>query len=343
MFQSIQRLAAKKSSFKVFKESINKQVQQSEHMRTNLKQIADTTANIPKLNIHSPSLERTRKIVDHLQQSPIGKSISYFGKTMDDISEHPYIKNSLNSLYEDAIHFGGMPPRELRETLRARKMAVPLDAKETDSTELTASKTWNLSNPFSNSIGNLNKSIDNSNSTALLVLRDMVQNTSNAIGSLFQASQQSKLISEIRALDPQFHPDTFLQDCRALIIPEVIESMLENNQQRLHEWMTEASLNMVNQLEKEFKEKGLENVSKLIEVRDTQLVKIEKEQNQPMVVLLSITDELTVYKKQGEIVHGSDQSIQSYRYIFVMAIDENSVSNPVTRGWKVLQYIKQNK
>ena len=342
MFNTIVRFSTKKSSFRVFKESINKQVGQSEHMRSNLKQIANTTSNIPKLNITAPTLQRTRKIVDQLQQSPVGNLASFLGKTVDDIAEHPYIKSNLNSLYLDAIHFGGMPPREMRETLRARKMAVPTET-TTDSTEMTASKTWNIQNPLSSTFESLNKSIDNSNSTALLVMRDMIQNTSNTLSGLFSTSDQSKLISEIRALDPQFHPDTFLQDCRALIIPEIIESMMEGNQQRLSEWMTEASLNMVNQLDKEFKDKGLKNASKLIEVRDTQLVKLEKEMNRPMVLLTSLTDELTVYKNKDKIAHGSDQSIASYRYVFVMGLDESSVHNPVTRGWKVLQYVKTNK
>ena len=333
---------SKKSSFQVFKESVNKQVQQSDNMKLNLKQISDTRANMPEINISKPTLQRTRKIVDQLQLSPLGKSLSYLGKTIDDISEHPYIKSSLQSLYQDAIHFGGMPPRELREIIRARKMAMPIET-TTDSTELTANKTWNIQNPLSSTFENLSKSIDNSNSTALLVMRDMIQNTSNAITNLFSQSDQSKLISELRALDPSFHPDTFLQDCRALIIPEVIESMLEGNQQRLHEWLNEGSVNMLNQMEKEFKDKGYENVSKLIEVRDTQLVKIEREQQQPMVVLTSLTDEITAYKHKNKIVMGSDQSIQSYRYVFVFTIDENSVHNPVTKGWKVLQYIKQNK
>eukprot|EP00835_Amoeboradix_gromovi_P001451 NODE_66_length_23959_cov_0.323009.p6 type:complete len:348 gc:universal NODE_66_length_23959_cov_0.323009:11203-10160(-) len=347
MLRIVQRFGSNKSdksTFRVFKESLNKQIQQSENMRTNLKQIADTRSNLPKFNIPSPSLQRTRKIVDQLQQSPIGKSMSYFGKTMDDISEHPLIKSSLTSLYQEAIHFGGMPPRELREVYRARKKSLPSNFANSDSTELAASKTWNVQNPFSSSIDSLSKSIDNSNSTALLVMRDMVQNTVNFFSGVFSQSDQSKLVTEIRSLDPQFHPDIYLQDCRALFIPEIIESMLEGNKQRLSEWMTEASLNMVNQIDKEFKDKGLHNDSKLLEVRETQLVKMEKEQDRILLLLASTTDELTIYRdKDKKIVHGSEESIQSYRYVFVMALDENSVKNPVTRGWKVVQYVKQNK
>eukprot|EP00834_Sanchytrium_tribonematis_P001108 NODE_24_length_41419_cov_0.818780.p9 type:complete len:369 gc:universal NODE_24_length_41419_cov_0.818780:7081-5975(-) len=344
MLKYLLRCASKnssKSTVQVFKESLNRQVEQSENMKTNLKRIADTTNNLPKLNIQAKQYDMPRKIIDNLKSSPIGTTFKFLGDTIEHIADHPYIKTNLQQLREEAVQFGGMPPRELREVIRARKMAQTV-IKESDETEMITSSTWKLKNPFSDSLSKFSKSIDNSNSTTLLVARDMIQNITNFTTSLLQPSEQAKLISEIRGLDPLFHPDIFLQDCRSLFIPEIIESIIENNQQRLSEWMNESSLNIVKLMEKEFADKKWANASQLIDIRDTQLLKIVREEGKPVLLVTSLAEELTIFKVGDKIVAGTDQKLTQYRYVFVFTVDENNIHNPVTRGWKVVQFNKSN-
>lgn len=70
--------------------------------------------------------------------------------------------------------------------------------------------------------------------------RAITEKLSSVFGGMFKSTEMSEVLSEIVKVEPNFELHAFLKRVQYDIIPNILESLCQNNQEILKDWCTEA-------------------------------------------------------------------------------------------------------
>lgn len=73
--------------------------------------------------------------------------------------------------------------------------------------------------------------------------RALTEKLSSVFGGMFKSTEMSEVLNEIIKVEPNFELHEFLKRVQYDIIPNIMESLCQNDQEILKDWCTEAVRN----------------------------------------------------------------------------------------------------
>ena len=132
---------------------------------------------------------------------------------------------------------------------------------------------------------------------------------------------------------------------REYVVPELLDAYLAGDAEALREWCSEATFQVLTAGIHAQSEQGLVSDSRILDIRQVELVSAKVLENQvPVAVVSFTTQEVILFRdrKTGDIRFGSQDRIQRVVYAMVLTRVEDEMLNPVTGGWRVIDMAKHD-
>ena len=179
-----------------------------------------------------------------------------------------------------------------------------------------------------------------SNNIFIFLLRNCLTLIRERLGRWGEESESAKVILSLRTIDPSFRVDSFLQECREFIIPDLIESFLNEDLVRLREMTTESTFNLLKANLQQTKGPNGMLDGQLFDLRNVDLVAMKMIDDKPILIVSFQTQQLFVIRDlaTGEIIEGEEDKLELYEYVcaFTKQQSTNEESGGGTR-WKVVE------
>lgn len=171
-----------------------------------------------------------------------------------------------------------------------------------------------------------------------------VRSVTDKIGSLFEETEAARVISQFKQFDPSFNQEDFLREVRQYILPEVLDAYVKGDDETLKMWLSEAPFNIYTEQSKQYKQQGLYSAGRVLDIRGVDILsaKILQPSEVPVFVIGCRAQEVHVYRsiKTGEIAAGMEDNVQMSTYAMVMTRHQEEMTNPETKGWKLLELVR---
>ncbi|KAG0002474.1 protein translocase subunit [Entomortierella chlamydospora] len=306
----------------------------------------------------------------------ISETGKVFADTVDSttkpIRDNEYFKNvkeSVETVIQDTeSRYGGYISKAARRRARgldinfsakdakkAAQAAVPETKEDVNAGESMVlhkdsawKESWNKfkdTNPVVQGVFNMKKNYDDSDNVFIAWARVVTDKISDAWVSMMDETENAKTIRALQMVDPNFRMDNFMKECREFIIPEVMDAVLNADSETLHEWCSEATYNVLTAGFQAQIAQGLVSDCKILELRNVELVSAKVLENDVPVLIISFnTQEVTVFRNRQtrEVVFGKEDAIEEATYACVMTITPENLSNPLTRGVRIMDMAKHN-
>jgi import inner membrane translocase subunit TIM44 len=165
------------------------------------------------------------------------------------------------------------------------------------------------------------------------------------VGSFFDENEMGQALRQLKMIDPRFNLEEFMRDAREFIIPEVMEAYLKGDANTLKEWCSDATYSYLVHGIKEQMQEGLISDSRVLDIRNVELVSAQILENfdVPVLIISYNTQEVIVFRNRltNEIKYGREDQIDYNSYVCVFAKQENSLADPLTKGWKIMEVVKR--
>ncbi len=172
----------------------------------------------------------------------------------------------------------------------------------------------------------------------------MIRNVSHKIGKLFAETENAKVVKAFQQMDPNFTVTKFNKKLREYIVPEVLDAYESGDQKTLKKWLSEAPFNIITTQQKQLRQQGVINDGRILDIRNVSVVayKILDPNETPVLVTGSRVQEIVSFRnaKTGAVVAGSEDDIVLSSYAMVLTRVPEEMDDPVTDGWKVLEFVK---
>ncbi|KAF6842241.1 Mitochondrial import inner membrane translocase subunit tim44 [Colletotrichum musicola] len=167
------------------------------------------------------------------------------------------------------------------------------------------------------------------------------------IGGFFAENETAQVIKKFRSMDPNFHTEPFLKELREYILPEVLDAYVKGDVPTLKLWLSEAQYSVYEALTKQYLQAGLKSDGKILDIRHVDIVRARMLDpgEIPVFVITCRTQEVHVYRnaKSGELAAGMEDKVQLVTYAIGITRVPDDVSNPDTRGWRLIEMQKSGK
>ncbi|KAI9141851.1 hypothetical protein BKA69DRAFT_366578 [Paraphysoderma sedebokerense] len=262
---------------------------------------------------------------------------------------------------ETASRYGGVTPRSYRQAIRQQRQAIYqaqqklMEENPEAGSGMVLHKdskwkaTWSSfkeNNPVMQRMFSVGKAVTESDNPVVNFGRWLVEGIQDRFGSIFEETETAQATAQIQMVDPTFNVEDFLKEAREFIIPEVMEAYLLSDRDTLKEFCGEGAYNVLTAGIKTQEQENLRSDSKLVDLRNVELVTAKVLDNSVPVLILSFsTQEIFLFRDRisGEVKFGKPDHITSNTYVAVMTIDEGgAMAHPVTKGWKVLELAKHS-
>lgn len=294
--------------------------------------------------------------------SPVGKGVrktveataDVADKVMEPVKQTKAYKDVKETFDEDASSYGLYETREERLKRREREKKKQPRAVKADEDAGTAVVLSDVK-PKATLKDKLRLGENSSVRKAASFLKDqwekadnpllvMIRNIGHKIGGLFAETDNAKVVKAFQQLDPNFTVSDFTKQLREYILPEVLDAYESGDNKTLKKWLSEAPYNIITAQQKQLRQQGIFNDSRILDVRDVSVVayKLLEPNETPVMVTGSRVQEISLYRnaKTGEIVAGSEEDILLSSYAMVITRIPEEMDNPDTDGWKVLEFVK---
>lgn len=295
--------------------------------------------------------------------SPVGKAtrtgVRFTAETLDktiDPVRHTKVYKEVSNVIDDgsSTRYGGYISKEERlkkreELIKSGKKPKVIKSDEAAGTLLvttnfkasTPKRTYNLLPAFMNKfLSELRYRYEESENG----LVSMVRTVFEKISGFFAETESGQVIRLFREIDPSFNMESFNQQLRDYIIPELLDLYIQGDEKVLKQWLSEAPFNVITAQQKTIRDQGLFSDGKILDIRGVDIVsaKILPPNNVPVLVIGCRAQELQVFKdfKTGEIKAGTMDNIMLSSYAMVITRIPEEVDNEVTEGWKVLEFVR---
>lgn len=67
-----------------------------------------------------------------------------------------------------------------------------------------------------------------------------MRTVTNTIGRVFDETETARVITRFKELDPEFQQESFLNELREYIVPEIVDALVSADLKTLRQWLSEA-------------------------------------------------------------------------------------------------------
>lgn len=170
---------------------------------------------------------------------------------------------------------------------------------------------------------------------------------SDRIAGFFAENETATVIKKFREMDPSFQLEPFLNDMRTYILPEVLEAYVKGDVETLKLWLSAAQFQVYSALMHQYTTAGLKSDGRILDIRNVDILsaRILEPGDIPVFVLMARTQEVHVYRKKdtGELAAGMEDKVQQVTYAIGVTRLPEEVSNPETRGWRLIEMQKSGR
>lgn len=381
---AVWREANPNSPLKVFMNTFRQEWNKSQELKDNIKALQDETGRLAEnesfkklqeafdkaqksRSAASKAFVKTAGVVGDAAvkawDSPVGKAtrtgVRFTAETLDktiDPVRHTKVYKEVSNVIDDgsSTRYGGYISKEERlkkreELIKSGKKPKVIKSDEAAGTLLvttnfkasTPKRTYNLLPAFMNKfLSELRYRYEESENG----LVSMVRTVFEKISGFFAETESGQVIRLFREIDPSFNMESFNQQLRDYIIPELLDLYIQGDEKVLKQWLSEAPFNVITAQQKTIRDQGLFSDGKILDIRGVDIVsaKILPPNNVPVLVIGCRAQELQVFKdfKTGEIKAGTMDNIMLSSYAMVITRIPEEVDNEVTEGWKVLEFVR---
>ncbi|KAG5518459.1 hypothetical protein PMAC_002854 [Pneumocystis sp. 'macacae'] len=160
---------------------------------------------------------------------------------------------------------------------------------------------------------------------------------------LFAENETAKVIRLFKNIDSSFRVESFLQELREYILPEVIEAYVKGDMETLKLWLSEPSYQIWFNTAKEYILQGLVSDGKVLDIRGVDVIsyRILPPNDIPCLIISFRTQEIHLYKnvKSKKLVAGNENFIQEVTYIAAFTKVSDEIPNSETKGWKIIDFV----
>lgn len=234
--------------------------------------------------------------------------------------------------------------RSDRSTLEKKEVAPNEDVSSVDLHKDTKwSQNWKKfkdDNPYMNKVFEFKMKFDESDNPFIRVTRNFVDKISEITGGLFQQTDLSNVLTEICKIDPNFDINEFLKECENVIVPTILEAMIQNRPEILSDWCHEAVFNVLIQPQKEAQKLNMKLNSKILDLQNFELA-MGKMMEQGPVLVITFQAQQTTYLTdiKGNVVEGDPDKIIQNSFVMAFCRDQNDL-DPST-AWRLIDVAMQ--
>jgi import inner membrane translocase subunit TIM44 len=167
---------------------------------------------------------------------------------------------------------------------------------------------------------------------------------SDRVAGFFAENETAMVIKKFREMDPNFQIEPFLQELREYMLPEVLDAFVKGDGETLKLWLSAAQYQVWAALMQQYTTAGLKSDGRILDIRHVDIVsaKILDPGEIPIFLISCRTQEVHTYRniKTGELAAGLDDKVQQVTYVIGMTRIPEDVSNPETRGWRLIELQK---
>ncbi|KAH6646662.1 hypothetical protein BKA67DRAFT_500387, partial [Truncatella angustata] len=164
------------------------------------------------------------------------------------------------------------------------------------------------------------------------------------IGGFFAENETAMVIKKFRSMDPNFQVEPFLQELREYILPEVLDAYVKGDAETLKLWLSAAQYSVYEALTKQYLQAGMKSDGKILDIRNVDILKARMLEpgEIPVFIITCRTQEVHVYRnaKSNELAAGMEDKVQLVTYAIGITRTPEEVSNPETRGWRLIEMQK---
>ncbi|POV94884.1 hypothetical protein PSHT_15965 [Puccinia striiformis] len=115
--------------------------------------------------------------------------------------------------------------------------------------------------------------------------------------NLIDETETAKVIRLVKEVDPNFNYDGFLADLREFIIPDFVDSFVENDLKSIKLWTSEAAFNVTTAPMKLYLQRGLRPANQIIDLKGIDILsaKVLEERDLPVFIVAFKTHEINCY------------------------------------------------
>lgn len=170
---------------------------------------------------------------------------------------------------------------------------------------------------------------------------------SDRVAGFFAENETARVIKTFREMDPTFQLEPFLREMREYILPEVLDAYVKGDIETLRLWLSAAQFNVYHALQQEWTKNGLKVDGKILDIRHVDILsaRMLEPGDIPVFVVTCRTQEVHVYRqiKTGQLAAGMEDKVQLVTYAIGVTRLPEEVSNPETRGWRLIELQKSGR
>lgn len=166
---------------------------------------------------------------------------------------------------------------------------------------------------------------------------------SDSVAGFFAENETAKVIKKFREMDPSFQIEPFLQEMREYILPEVLDAYVKGDITVLKLWLSTPQYQVYEALMKQYTTAGLRSDGRILDIRHVDILSARLLDNDiPVFIITARTQEVHTYKniKTQQLAAGMDDKVQQVTYAIGVTRIPEDVSNPETRGWRLIELQK---
>jgi mitochondrial import inner membrane translocase subunit TIM44 len=167
---------------------------------------------------------------------------------------------------------------------------------------------------------------------------------SDRVAGFFAENETAMVIKKFREMDPNFQMEPFLRDMREYILPEVLDAYVKGDVETLKMWLSAAQFQVYSALMEQYTKAGLKSDGKILDIRhvDVMNARLLEPGDIPVFIITCRTQEVHVYRnrKTNELAAGMEDKVQMVTYAIGVTRLPEEVSNPETRGWRMIELQK---
>lgn len=166
----------------------------------------------------------------------------------------------------------------------------------------------------------------------------------DTIAGFFAENETAMVIKKFREMDPQFQVEPFLQELREYMLPEVLDAYVKGDVETLKLWLSAAQFSVYEALTKQYLRAGMKSDGRILDIRNVDILKAKMLDpgDVPVFIITCRTQEVHVYRnaKSNELAAGMEDKVQLVTYAIGLTRIPEDVSNPETRGWRLIEMQK---
>jgi import inner membrane translocase subunit TIM44 len=167
------------------------------------------------------------------------------------------------------------------------------------------------------------------------------------VAGFFAENETAMVIKKLRAMDPSFKLEPFLQELREYILPEVLDAYVKGDVETLKLWLSAAQYSVYEALTKQYSEHGLKSDGQILDIRGVDIIRARMLDpgEIPVFIVTCRTQEVHVYRnaKTNELAAGMEDKVQLVTYAIGITRIAEDVNNPETKGWRLIEMQKSGR